>query len=138
LERQISSFYYERLLSSKNKVVTRKDSKKTESAPTPTNIIKDPYVLEFLAIPDTSCFLEKELEQALLDKLQHFLLELGKGFSFIARQKRITLDGDHFYIDLVFYNYILKCFVLLELKTGKLSHQSMCYIFQQKRISKKS
>jgi len=87
LERQINSFYYERLLSSKNKTLIRKDSKQTEPAIEPMDIIKDPYVLEFLAIPDKNNFVEKELEQALLDKLQNFLLELGKGFSFVARQK---------------------------------------------------
>jgi predicted nuclease of restriction endonuclease-like (RecB) superfamily len=125
LERQINSFYYERLLSSKNKSLIRKDSKQTEPAPESMDIIKDPYVLEFLAIADKSNLVEKELEQALLDKLQSFLLELGKGFSFVARQKRITLDGDHFYIDLIFYNYILKCFVLIDLKVGKLTHQDI-------------
>lgn len=125
LERQINSFYYERLLSSKDKSFVRKDSKDTEPSSEPADIIKDPYILEFLAIADKSNLLEKELEQALLDKLQGFLLELGKGFSFIARQKRITLDGEHFYIDLVFYNYFLKCFVLIDLKTGKLTHQDI-------------
>ena len=125
LERQLNSFYYERLLSSKNKAFIRKDSKQTEADPNLMDIIKDPYVLEFLAITDKSHLLEKELEQALLNKLQEFLMELGKGFSFVARQKRITLDGDHFYIDLVFYNYILKCFVLIDLKVGKLTHQDI-------------
>jgi len=125
LERQINSFYYERILSSKDKNALRKNSKETEPSATPSDLIKDPYVLEFLEIKDKSALIEKDLEQALLDKLQDFLLELGKGFSFVARQKRITLDGDHFYIDLVFYNYILKCFVLIDLKTNKLTHQDI-------------
>jgi hypothetical protein len=89
------------------------------------DIIKDPYVLEFLGLKENKNYLEKELEQALIDKLQSFLLELGKGFSFIARQKRITVGNDHFYIDLVFYNYILKCFFLIDLKIGKLSHKDI-------------
>lgn len=125
LERQLNSFYYERLLSSKNKALIRKDSKQTEASSELMDIIKDPYVLEFLAIADKSHLVEEELEQALLDKLKDFLMELGKGFSFVARQKRITLDGEHFYIDLVFYNYILKCFVLIDLKVGKLTHQDI-------------
>ena len=87
--------------------------------------MKDPYVMEFLQIqPDTHVY-EGDLEQALIDHLQHFLLELGRGFSFVARQKRFTLDGQDFFIDLVFYNYILKCFVLIDLKMGKLTHQDL-------------
>jgi predicted nuclease of restriction endonuclease-like (RecB) superfamily len=91
----------------------------------PADIIKDPYVLEFLDLKESRNFLEKDMEHALIDKLQAFLLELGKGFSFVARQRRITVDGDHYYIDLVFYNYILKCFVLIDLKVGKLTHQDI-------------
>jgi predicted nuclease of restriction endonuclease-like (RecB) superfamily len=91
----------------------------------PDYILKDPYILEFLDLKENKNYHESELEQALIDNLQKFLLELGKGFSFVARQKRITLDGDHFYIDLVFYNYILKCFVLIDLKTSKLTHQDI-------------
>jgi predicted nuclease of restriction endonuclease-like (RecB) superfamily len=125
LERQINSFYYQRLLSSKNKSLIRKNSKESEAGPNPLDIIKDPYVLEFLSIPDKNDFLEQDLEKALLNKLQNFMLELGKGFSFVARQKRLTLDGDHFYVDLVFYNYILKCFVLIDLKVGKLTHHDI-------------
>jgi predicted nuclease of restriction endonuclease-like (RecB) superfamily len=89
------------------------------------DIIKDPFVLEFLGLPDNKNFLERDLEQALLDKLQNFLLELGKGFAFVARQKRITVDGEHFYVDLVFYNFILKCFVLIDLKLRKLRHEDI-------------
>lgn len=125
LERQINSFYYERLLSSRNKGLVKAEIKKLEPGPTPQDIIKDPYVLEFLDLKENKAYLESELEQGLIDKLHEFLLELGKGFSFVARQKRITIDGDHFYIDLVFYNYILKCFVLIDLKVGKLAHQDI-------------
>lgn len=91
----------------------------------PEDIIRDPYVLEFLGLEQSSSFYESDLEQALIDHLQKFLLELGRGFSFVARQKRFTFDGEHFFIDLVFYNYILKCFVLIDLKTGKLTHQDI-------------
>ena len=97
----------------------------TEPKPEYEKIVKDPYVMEFLQIqPDTHVY-EGELEQALIDHLQHFLLELGRGFSFVARQKKFTLDGQNFFIDLVFYNYILKCFVLIDLKMGKLTHQDL-------------
>ena len=88
----------------------------------PKHLIKDPYILEFLGLEENKAYLEHELEQGLIDNLQKFLLELGKGFCFVARQRRITIDGDHYYIDLVFYNYILKCFVLIDLKTEKISH----------------
>ncbi len=125
LERQINSHYYERLISSKNKNLVSKESKKNIEKYKPSDVIKDPYVLEFLGLKENTAYLEKDLEQALIDKLQDFLLELGKGFSFVARQKRITVDGDHFYIDLVFYNYILKCFCLIDLKIGKLTHQDI-------------
>ena len=125
LERQINSFYYERLLSSRNKGLVKAEIKKLEPGPTPHDIIKDPYVLEFLGLKESKDYIETDLEKALIDKLHDFLLELGKGFSFVARQKRITIDGDHFYIDLVFYNYILKCFVLIDLKVGKLIHQDI-------------
>jgi len=125
LERQINSLYYERLISSRNKKGVRAEIKKLEPGPAPNDIIKDPYVLEFLDVKENRQYLETELEQGLVDKLQEFLLELGKGFSFVARQKRISIDGDHFYIDLVFYNFILKCFVLVDLKMGRLTHQDI-------------
>ncbi len=125
LERQINSFYYERLLASRDKKMVQAEIHKLEPGPAPNDIIKDPYVLEFLALKENKDYLENELEQGLIDKLQNFLLELGKGFSFVARQKRITIDDDHFYIDLVFYNYILKCFVVIDLKAGKLTHQDI-------------
>ena len=124
LERQIGTLYYERLLASQDKEAVANEmclSKKIE----PKNIIKDPYVLEFLGLEGKTSFYEKDLEQAIIDHLQKFLLELGRGFSFVARQKKITFDGRHFFIDLVFYNYILKCFVIIDLKLGDLTHQDL-------------
>jgi len=125
LERQISSFYYERLLASRDRKAVRDEITQIEEGPKPEDIIKAPYVLEFLQLGDAPSFREKELEGALIGKLQDFLLELGRGFSFVARQKRFTFDGQHFYIDLVFYNYFLKCFVLIDLKVGTLTHQDL-------------
>ena len=125
LERQINSFYYQRILASQNKNIVRNEINKLEEGIQPEDIIKDPFVLEFMGLNDNRDFTETEVEKALMDNLQKFLLELGKGFSFVARQKRITADGDHFYIDLVFYNYILKCFILIDLKVGKLNHQDI-------------
>jgi predicted nuclease of restriction endonuclease-like (RecB) superfamily len=125
LERQIHSFFYERLLSSQNKSAVVDEIQKMETTKKPEDIIRDPYVLEFLGLPQNDDFYESDLEQALITHLQKFLLELGRGFSFVARQKRITFDGRHFYIDLVFYNYILKCFVLIDLKIGDLTHQDL-------------
>lgn len=125
LERQINSFFYERLLSSKNKEQVANEIQTLEIAKQPEDIIRDPYVLEFLGLNPNDDFYESDLEQALITHLQKFLLELGRGFSFVARQKRITFDGRHFRIDLVFYNYILKCFVLIDLKVGDLTHQDL-------------
>lgn len=125
LERQINSFFYERLLSSQNKEQVSKEIKRLEPEKIPEDIIRDPYVLEFLGLNPNDDFYESDLEQALITHLQKFLLELGRGFSFVARQKRITFDGRHFRIDLVFYNYILKCFVLIDLKIGDLTHQDL-------------
>lgn len=125
LERQINSFYYERLLASRDKRPVRAEIQKLEPGTEPKDIIKDPYVLEFLDIKESKKYLETDLEQGLIDKLHDFLLELGKGFSFVARQKMITIEDDHYYIDLVFYNYILKCFVVIDLKVGKLTHQDI-------------
>jgi len=125
LERQIHTMYYQRLLSSQDKAAVSAEIQLTEPKPQYEKIVKDPYVMDFLQIkPDTHVF-ESDLEQALIDHLQQFLLELGRGFSFVARQKRFTLDGQNFYIDLVFYNYILKCFVLIDLKMGQLTHQDI-------------
>ena len=125
LERQIHTMYYQRLLASRDKESVASEIQTTEPKPEYEKAVKDPYVMEFLQIkPDTHVY-ESDIEQALLDHLQEFLLELGRGFSFVARQKRFTLDGQDFFIDLVFYNYILKCFVLFDLKTGTLTHQDL-------------
>lgn len=124
LERQINSFSYERLLTSKNRNMLPKAESACELQQ-PEDIIRDPYVLEFLGLKQDEHFVESELEQSLITHLQKFLLELGDGFSFVSRQKRITFDGRHFYIDLVFYHYVLKCFVLIDLKIGDLTHQDL-------------
>ena len=120
LERNINTFYYQRLLSSQKEQETAQHNSKSNEI---TNIIKDPYIFEFLNIPQPLNISETEIESALIQNLQQFLLELGKGFSFVGRQFRISTETSHFYIDLVFYNYILKCFVLFDLKTSKLTHQ---------------
>lgn len=125
LERQINSFYYQRLLSSQDEDSVRNEIQSLEQGVDAKDIIRDPYVLEFLGLEQTANLYEKDIEQGLIDHLQKFLLELGRGFSFVARQKRISFDGEHYYIDLVFYNYILKCFVIIDLKVGKLTHQDL-------------
>jgi predicted nuclease of restriction endonuclease-like (RecB) superfamily len=125
LERQINSLLYERLALSKDKQGLLRLAKKGQEIAAPIDVFKDPVVIEFLGLPESPRLAETELEQALIDNLQAFLLELGKGFAFVARQERLTLDGDHFYIDLVFYHTVLKCFVLIDLKTGKLTHQDL-------------
>lgn len=122
LERHINTFYYERLLSTQNKEETVQYST-GENNDLARDFIKDPYVFEFLNIPEPISASENDIEAALIGNLQEFLLELGKGFSFIGRQFRISTETSHFYIDLVFYNYILKCFVLFDLKIAKLTHQ---------------
>lgn len=128
LERQINSFFYERLLA------TQKDKRSEiageiftlEPKKDADYVLKDPYILEFLGLKENAAYSESELEQGLIDKLQNFLLELGKGFSFVSRQKRITTEhGEHYYIDLVFYNFMLKCFVVIDLKAGKLTYQDV-------------
>jgi predicted nuclease of restriction endonuclease-like (RecB) superfamily len=127
LERQINSLYYERILLSRDKapVVDEMRENTILATPSPHDFIKDPYVLEFLGLQDRPSFRESDLEQAIIVKLQAFMLELGKGFAFVARQKRISTETKDFYVDLVFYNYILKCFVLIDLKTGELTHQDI-------------
>ncbi|OGK05605.1 MAG: hypothetical protein A2W80_17805 [Candidatus Riflebacteria bacterium GWC2_50_8] len=127
LERQIHSSYYERIIGNRGKTALASTSRERlpgESFP-PERVLKSPYVLEFLNLPDTPALHESDLEQAIINNLQAFLLELGKGFSFVARQKHIRFDEDDFYIDLVFYNFILKCFLLIDLKIGKLTHQDV-------------
>jgi predicted nuclease of restriction endonuclease-like (RecB) superfamily len=131
LERNIQTFYYQRILSNKEKsIVPEKDGGKHD----PKDFVKDPYVFEFLNFPEPFSASEKELEGALLTHLQEFLLELGKGFSFVGRQFRISTETDHFYIDLVFYNYLLKCFVLIDLKTRKLMHQDIGQMDMYRRM----
>ncbi len=127
LERQINSLYFERLLSTKNKkvLVKKTEQEAQEDKPDILDFVKDPYILEFLQLNPNATLYEQELETELLNKLQLFLLELGKGFSFVARQQRISADNEHFFIDLVFYNFILKCFVLIDLKVDKLTHQDI-------------
>jgi predicted nuclease of restriction endonuclease-like (RecB) superfamily len=125
LERQMNSMLYERLSLSRDVDGVKALASEGQILASPSDMVKDPYVLEFLGLPQDGRLMEKDLESTLISKLQQFLLELGKGFSFVARQRRITLDGRHFFIDLVFYNYILKCFVLIDLKTGELTHQDI-------------
>ncbi|MFZ6665985.1 PDDEXK nuclease domain-containing protein [Peijinzhouia sedimentorum] len=125
LQRQYDSALYARLALSKDKDKILELSQKGLVIEHPKDAVKDPYVLEFIGLPEHSVYSESQLEQKLIDKLEHFLLELGTGFTFVARQKRITFDEKHFRIDLVFYNRILKCFVLIDLKIGGLTHQDL-------------
>ena len=122
LERQIASLLFDRLAKSKDKKGLMRLATSGQEVMQPIDALKDPVVLEFLDLPASPRLVESKLEQALIGNLQTFLLELGKGFAFVSRQERITLDGDHFYIDLVFYHTILKCYVLIDLKVGKLTH----------------
>ena len=125
LQRQYDSALYTRLSLSKNKEEIIQLSEKGQILEKPKDLIKDPYILEFLGLSEKSSYSENDLESGLIDKLEHFLLELGTGFTFVARQNRITFDEKHFKIDLVFYNRILKCFVLIDLKIGELKHQDI-------------
>ncbi|MCK5510493.1 DUF1016 family protein [Candidatus Parcubacteria bacterium] len=126
LKRQFDSGLFERIFLSDNKKNVLTDNiAKYHSPQNPQDIVKDPYVLEFLGIESKSQYSESDLEQAIINKLEHFLLELGKGFAFIGRQLRFTFDEEHFFVDLVFYNRLLKCFVLIDLKIGKLKHQDL-------------
>ena len=125
LSRQYGSSLYERMLIGKDKQQILRLSKKGRLAEKPADLVKDPYILEFLGIPEQTDFSETELESRLIDHLQEFLLELGTGFAFVARQKRFTFEEDHFRVDLVFYNRLLQCFVLFDLKTEKLKHQDL-------------
>ncbi|KAF5062209.1 putative nuclease YhcG [anaerobic digester metagenome] len=125
LKRQINSSLFERIALSKDKKGVLKLSQKGLVVSEPKDIVKDPYVLEFLQIAEDYRVTESKLEQKIIDHLQTFLLELGKGFSFVGRQYRITLDNDHYYVDLVFYHRILKCFVLIDLKTKHVKHQDI-------------
>lgn len=125
LERQINSLLFERLAMSRDKAGVLKLAQKGHEIQNSADLVKDPYVLEFTGIKQDEHFLEKDLEKALIDKLRQFLLELGKGFAFMARQQRIILDGQHFFIDLVFYNRLTRSFVLIDLKMGDLTHQDI-------------
>ena len=126
LDRQIGTLYYERLLSSKNKHPVEQEAQQNTQvlAESAKDYLRDPYILDFLNLQDKS-YQENDLEQGIINNLQQFLLELGKGFAFVERQKRIRFDDEDFYIDLVFYNFKLKCFLLLDLKIGKLKHQDI-------------
>ncbi|NQY54144.1 MAG: DUF1016 domain-containing protein [Campylobacteraceae bacterium] len=125
LKRQFDSGIYERLQLSRDKSKVKELSSKGQIIESVGDMIKDPYILEFVGLSVENSYSESELEQKLIDKLEHFLLELGKGFTFVARQKRITIDEEHFAVDLVFYNRILKSFVVIDLKIGKLKHQDI-------------
>ena len=127
LDSQIERLTYERILSSQNQLIVKEaeDAVSRQAQLTPADIIKDPYVLDFLGLPSGVNFYEKDLEKALIDNLQQFLLELGRGFSFVSRQYRFKTDNENYYVDLVFYNFILKCFVLIDLKVGKLTYQDI-------------
>ena len=127
LDRQIGTLYYERLLASTDRVAVEQEAQAnlTTLQRNPREFVRDPVMLEFLGLPGTGELLEANLEKALLDNLQGFLLELGKGFAFVARQYRISTESKDFFIDMVFYNYLLKCFVLFDLKTDELTHQDI-------------
>jgi predicted nuclease of restriction endonuclease-like (RecB) superfamily len=125
LQRQFDSGLYERLVLSRDKKAVKELSKKGQVIEKPKDTIKDPYILEFIGLPENSQYSETELEQKIIDKLEHFLLELGKGYAFIGRQVRFTFDERHFRVDLVFYNRLLQCFVLIDLKIGEINHQDL-------------
>ncbi|CAN1543519.1 YhcG PDDEXK nuclease domain containing protein [Flavobacteriaceae bacterium] len=140
LERQINSSLYERLLMSSDKQSVLAVAKNEKLPSDARDIIKDPMYLEFLGLKREAAYYEKDLEQAIITHLQEFLLEIGNGFSFVARQKRIHIDGDEFFVDLVFYNRLLQCFVIIEIKTHKLTHQDIgqlqMYVNYYDRIEK--
>lgn len=127
LDRQMGTLYYERLLATTDRqaVLAEADANLRNVDTTPREFVRDPVMLEFLGLPDAGRLLETDLEQALMNQLQGFLLELGKGFAFVARQQRISTESKDFYIDLVFYNYLIKCFVIFDLKRGELTHQDI-------------
>lgn len=127
LDRQIGTLYYERLLASQDRAAVEQEAASNLQllGKSPREFVRDPVLLEFLGLPNAGALLESDLEQALIDQLQGFLLELGKGFAFVARQQRISTESKDFYVDLVFYNYLLKCFVIFDLKRGELTHQDI-------------
>lgn len=137
LRRQISTLYYERLLSSQDKASVQAEAIaviERDARPDPRDFIRDPYVLDFLGAQPSAALYEKDLERGLLTQLQKFLLELGKGFAFVARQQHLRVADEDAFVDLVFYNFILKCFVLVELKVGKLSHQDVGQLDMHVRV----
>jgi predicted nuclease of restriction endonuclease-like (RecB) superfamily len=125
LERQVAALLFERLAMNRDTDQVRDLARHGQQIAVPGDVLKDPFVLEFLDLREKPTAQERDLEQAIIERLEEFLLEMGKGFCFVARQKRLTLEGDHFYVDLVFYNRLLRCFVLVELKLGKLTHQDL-------------
>jgi predicted nuclease of restriction endonuclease-like (RecB) superfamily len=125
LKRQFNSALYERLALSRNKKEVSELSKQGLTVESPADIVKDPYVLEFLGLPENSSYSESKLEECIIDELQNFLMELGKGYTFVGRQVRLTFEEQHFYVDLVFFNRILQCFVLIDLKIGDITHQDI-------------
>ena len=125
LSRQAASLLFDRLAKSRDKAGLMALATRGQELSKPIDVLRDPVVMEFLGLPESHRLVESRLEHALIDNLQHFLLELGKGFAFVARQERLTVDGDHFYVDLVFYHAVLKCYVLIDLKVGKLTHADL-------------
>jgi predicted nuclease of restriction endonuclease-like (RecB) superfamily len=125
LERQIAALLFERLAKNRDQEQVLALARRGQHVAVPGDVLKDPFVLEFLDLKEKPTAQERDLEQAIIDRLEEFLLEMGKGFCFVARQKRLTLEGDHFYVDLVFYNRLLRGFVLVDLKLGKLTHQDL-------------
>jgi len=125
LERQVGALLFERLAASRDGKRVRELARRGQRVDSPADVLKDPFVLEFLDLKDKPLALERDVEQAIIDRIHHFLLEMGKGFCFVARQKRISVEGDHYYVDLVFYNRLLRCFVLVDIKLGKLTHQDL-------------
>jgi len=122
---RVGSLLFERLTRSRDKEKVLALARRGAQPESPADVIKEPFVLEFLGLDERAAWRERDLEQAIIDRIEAFLLELGKGFCFVARQKRLTLDGDHFFVDLVLYNRLLRCFVLVDLKLGKLTHQDL-------------
>lgn len=125
LQRQYNTGLYHRIILSKDKKTVLELAQKGLILTNPRDAVKDPYILEFLGLPEKSAYSESDLESQILEKLELFLLELGKGYTFVARQQRINIDSERFYIDLVFYNRMLRCFVIIDLKIGKLKHQDI-------------
>lgn len=125
LERQVGALLFDRLTKNKSPEEVLALARRGQQVSVPSDVLKDPFVLEFADLRENPAAQERDLEQAIIDRLEDFLLEMGKGFCFVARQKRMTLEGDHFYVDLVFYNRLLRCFVLVDLKMGKLTHQDL-------------